>query len=256
MSEQALALHQEDAHPPANTGGALTPMEMIGRALDSGATTETMEKLMALQERWEANQGRKAFDKAIAEAKAELPVIIKNREVDFTSSKGRTHYRHEDLAGIARQIDPILSRHGLSYRFRSHTEAGQVTVTCIVAHRGGYSEETTLSAGVDQSGNKNHIQAIGSATTYLQRYTLKVALGLSASEDDDGRRAEPVSQITEDQAKEIKRLLHEGKASAAEFCDRFNIETVDDLPAEFFATATKKLQLRIDRMAADKEAAQ
>ena len=30
------------------------------------------------------------------------------------------------------------------------------------------------------------IQALGSTQTYLQRYTLKAALGLSASKDDDG----------------------------------------------------------------------
>src|SRR5690606_38094113 len=38
----------------------ITPMTMIDRALISGAAPETLEKLLALQERWEANQGRKA----------------------------------------------------------------------------------------------------------------------------------------------------------------------------------------------------
>jgi hypothetical protein len=33
---------------------------------------------------------------------------------------------------------------------------------------------------------KNSLQAIASTTTYLQRYTLKLALGLSVSHDDDG----------------------------------------------------------------------
>src|SRR5690606_10591416 len=39
----------------------------------------------------------------------------------------------------------------------------------------------------DGSGNKNAIQGIGSTSTYLQRYTLSAAFGLTtADEDDDG----------------------------------------------------------------------
>lgn len=167
---------------------AVTPMEMIDRAIQNGAGVETLEKLMALQERWEANQGRKAFDHAIAAAKAELPTIIKNRKVDFTTQKGRTNYEYEDMAGIAAQVDPILSKHGLSYRFRTAQEGSVVSVTCILSHRDGYSEETTLAIPKDESGNKNHIQAVGSAVTYLQRYTLKAALGLAAAKDDDAAK--------------------------------------------------------------------
>jgi hypothetical protein len=44
-----------------------------------------------------------------------------------------------------------------------------------------------LRAGADQSGAKNSIQAIGSTISYLQRYTLKAALGLAAANDDDGK---------------------------------------------------------------------
>ena len=80
---------------------------MIDRAVSSGASVEALEKLMVLQERWEANQGRKAFNQAIAAAKAEIPPIIKNKTVDYTSQKGRTHYLYEDLAEIAKTVDPI-----------------------------------------------------------------------------------------------------------------------------------------------------
>ena len=68
-------------------------------------------------------------------------------------------------------------------------------VTCRITHRDGHYEETSLFGPVDGSGNKNPIQAIGSAVTYLQRYTLKAAVGIAASQDDDaqeaGRKADP-----------------------------------------------------------------
>lgn len=172
------------ADAPA-AGGNL--METLATAVQRGLPIETLNALMDFQERHESFNARKAFDAAMAAAKAELPVIVKNRTVDFTTSKGRTNYKHEDLAAIARAVDPVLARHGLSYRFRTTQDGATVSVTCIVSHRDGYSEENTLSAGRDDSGNKNSIQGFGSTITYLQRYTLKAALGLAASHDDDGR---------------------------------------------------------------------
>lgn len=167
-----------------------TPMQVLAMAVQKGLAPETLDKMMGLQERWEANQARKAFDAAMAAARAEIKPIVKRREVDFTSNRGRTNYKYEDLAQIAEEIDPILGRHGLSYRYRSAQDAKQLSVTCIICHSAGHFEETTLCADNDESGNKNSIQAIGSAATYLQRYTLKLALGLSAAHDDDGNGGE------------------------------------------------------------------
>lgn len=172
---------------------ALTPMELLDRALASNANVETLDKLMALQERWEANLARKAFDEAMSAAKAEIGPIKKNRHVGYDSKKsdaGRTEYSHEDFAEIAKQINPILAAHGLSYRFRTASPPdGPVSVTCIISHRMGYSEENSLQAPRDTSGSKNPIQAVGSTVTYLQRYTLKAALGLAAENDDDGQQS-------------------------------------------------------------------
>ena len=45
-----------------------------------------------------------------------------------------------------------------------------------------------MSAGKDDSGQKNQIQQTASTHTYLQRYTLIGALGLSSADEDiDGR---------------------------------------------------------------------
>jgi hypothetical protein len=76
-----------------------------------------------------------------------------------------------------------------------------VTVSCIISHRAGHSEENSLSARHDTSGNKNPIQALGSAVTYLQRYTLKAAVGVAAAADDDGQTATPEQQHRTDPEK-------------------------------------------------------
>jgi hypothetical protein len=234
--------------PIPEPGTMITPMTMIDRALATGAAPETLEKLLALQERWEANQGRKAFDEAMAAAKAEIPTITKNRKVGYEHKNGggETSYRHEDLGEIARVVAPILAKHGLSYRYRTTSEINHpVSVTCIVSHRDGHFEENTLVAGADNSGKKNSIQAIGSTITYLQRYTLKAALGLAASSDDDGGKADQTEDdgpITEDQAKAIRDLASDVGADLERFCTYFRIEAVPDLPARDFNRAMQSLE--------------
>ncbi len=205
----------------------MTPMEMLDKAVSQGADVETLSKLMDLQERWEANQARKAFEGCNERSKAELPKIVKNKKVDFTTQKGRTNYQYEDLASIMNQIGPVLSRHGLSVRYRTTTNINEpVTVTCIISHSMGHSEENTLMAGRDDSGNKNSIQQIGSTVTYLQRYTLKAALGLAAGADDDGAKADDAGNITEAERQVIMGLIDETQADIAKFCEALQIDSV------------------------------
>lgn len=165
----------------------VTPASMISLALQNGIDLQRLDKLMELHERWEANQARKAFEAAMALAKAEIRPIVKNRKVDFTSAKGRTNYDYEDFAAVADGVDSILARHGLNYRHRPKQDGKSLTIICKMAHRDGHFEETELTAFNDETGNKNSIQAIGSTATFLQRYTVKLALGLAATKDDDGR---------------------------------------------------------------------
>lgn len=232
----------------------VTPMAMLSTALASGATVEVLSQLMALAERYEANQARKAFDAALADAKAEIPVIFKNKAVDFSTAKGRTNYRHEDLAEIARTVDPILSKHGLSYRFRTSAGTNEpVSVTCIVSHRLGHFEENTLLAGRDDSGSKNSLQSIGSTLTYLQRYTLKAALGLAASADDDGRSAGAVVEdgpITAEQRDDLQKLAEEVGADVPKFVaylnksENLSVDSLAAIPAGVFKRAKAALEAK------------
>lgn len=230
----------------------ITPMDMIMQALSSGAQMEVIEKLAALQERWQAIEARKAFDAAMADAKAEIKPILKNRKVDFTSAKGRTNYDYEGLDDVAREVDPILAKHGLSYRHRSSQEEKKLTVMCVMSHRGGHREDCAeLSAYNDESGNKNSIQAVGSAATFLQRYTLKLALGLSTTKDTDGRVPSVVSgPVSDAQVEELIALADEIGQNRGAFCEwlttdvGMEIGSFEEIPASKFARAKYALEAK------------
>jgi hypothetical protein len=221
----------------SETASVLGMIERVAR--DPSVNMDKMIQLMEWRKEMVSDQRRAQFDEAMAAAKAEIPVITKNREVDFTSQKGRTHYKYEDLAEIARVVSPILAKHGLSYRYRVTSNVNEpVTVTCIVSHRAGHFEEVTLLGGRDESGNKNSIQAVASTLTYLQRMTLKAALGLAASEDDDGKASGTSETITAEQAKELADKCKEVSETFHEnFCTYFGIETIADLPTKDYQRA-------------------
>lgn len=172
---------------------AMTPAAMLQQAVTSGAGIEVVEKLLSLHERWEAGQARKAFDNAMSELRQHMPTIIKSQEASF--GNGKAAYQYEDLSAVTEALSPIMADVGLSFRWKTASTDKGVSVTCIISHRDGHSEETTLSAGLDTSGSKNPIQALGSAVTYLQRYTLKAAVGVAAAKDDDGHAATPPQAV-------------------------------------------------------------
>lgn len=163
-----------------------SPASMLASAIEHGIDTVTIGRMLDLQERYDAMQARKAYVEAMTQFKRDVPSVLKkDATVDFTSAKGRTHYKHATLGGVVNQITTAMSKHGLSAAWETRQEKGTVTVTCHITHAAGHRESVTLCGPYDDSGNKNMIQQIGSAVTYLQRYTLLSALGLATGDQDD-----------------------------------------------------------------------
>ena len=104
-----------------------------------------------------------------------------------------------------------LSAVGISHKWKM-CQSPEISVTCVLTHEMGHSEETTLKASPDTSGSKNSIQAIGSTVTYLERYTLLAAVGLAAAGmDNDGRAAdeEQKPKTPEERVAECLSLIKE-----------------------------------------------
>jgi hypothetical protein len=183
---------------PKNQPAALvvmSPGQLVSQLMQQGGSMDlsAMERLMGLQERWDANEAKKAYHQAMAAFKQNPPTIYKDRHVDFTTQKGRTAYDHASIGNVVKQIVASLAEHDLSHSWTTEQrEGGQVAVTCTITHKLGHSESVTLQAGRDESGGKNSIQALGSAITYLQRYTLLAITGLAVEDgsDDDGQGAD------------------------------------------------------------------
>ena len=190
-----------------------TPHDLVAAAVNQGADLAMVEKLMDLRDRWEATEAKKAYTQAMTNFKAECPEIFKDKKVGYKHKEGggSTNYNYESLPNVLKTITPAMSRYGLSVSWIPDQSEKGIKITCIITHEMGHSESASLFGPFDYSGNKNAIQAIGSAAAFLERYTLKAILGLASRDmDDDGRGSEPGNEpemITKDQLKRINAIV-------------------------------------------------
>lgn len=210
------------------------PSQMIELAVSKGADLDKLEKLLTLQERWEANEAKKAYNKAMSDFKANPPEINKDKTVKY----GNTKYNHASLYNVTEKINSELSKYGLSASWTTK-QNGQIIVTCRITHVKGHSEETTISAPADISGAKNAIQAIGSTITYLQRYSLLSLTGLATfDQDDDAQATAPATEcITDKEKSQLVDMLAAKGVSMEKFCSKFNIKELSELPKAKFQQA-------------------
>lgn len=181
------------------------PIALINMALEKGLDVEKLSKLFDLQERWEKKEAEKSFLMAFANFQRTCPEIKKSKKVSFPSKTGgNVNYSYAPLPEIVKQIKGPLADNQLSYRWEFIEAANMITCICIVSHADGCSKESRMSGPKDDSGNKNIIQQSGSTHTYLQRYTLIGALGLSSADADiDGRSTTTPNQTKHEVIKPV-----------------------------------------------------
>lgn len=218
------------------------PSDMIRLAIEKGANLEQIEKLMSLQERWEQNEAKKAYNEAMTAFKANPPKIDKDKSVSF--GQGKTAYKHASLANVTDKIGVELSKHGLSVSWRV-TQNGVISVTTRISHIKGHFEETSISAPSDKSGSKNDIQAIGSTISYLQRYGILSLSGLATSDMDDDAQAAVTEFISHDEFNQVLDLIADKQVDIPKFNEYLKIESLEKMPKAKYQQALIALKKKV-----------
>ncbi len=235
--------------PRQESGDSRTLMLLIERlATMPELDMERLDKLMQMKKEWDANEARKAFTAAMAAFKANPPEILKDRHVEYTSERTgkKTEYDHATLGAACSAIIKGLSAVGISHRWDLAQSDNRIKVTCVLTHALGHGESVSLIAGPDDSGGKNAIQAVASCVSYLERYTLFAATGLSSADmDDDGQAAgarpkEPT--ITEEQIKSLEKLINGGGGDMAKALRFMKLASLSEIPAKNYDAVLKDIQ--------------
>jgi len=140
------------------------------------------------RQRWEHEQAIQAkLFSALSKAQGQMGAAAKNNKGNYG--------KFADLSSIREASAAPLADNGLAiYHRMSQPNPKRLACTCVICHEAGGTIESTLECALqDESPQK-----IGSAETYLRRYTMLAALGI-ATDDDDGQAAQPVQRAPQRQ---------------------------------------------------------
>ena len=196
-----------------------------------GGTLEEVKEYYRFMREIEADEAKKIAIADFVKMQAKLPAIPKIGKIDIGRGKPQSYMRWED---INKKIKPELTAHnyGLNFHFVEETETS-ITMTGILKHSSGYTEQTTHKLPLDKSGSKNIVQSYGSTQSYAQRYIAIALLNLVAEGEDD----DATEYISEDQLEQLRTELARIKRTEANFCEYAKIERLELMPAPRFPAA-------------------
>lgn len=204
-----------------------------------------------------AQRAEQAFNVAFAAFKAECPPIRRrseNAQFMVTRNGVRQPSRYAALEDIDADTRQSLTGNGLSYAWGDALVSGDtITMTCIVSHVGGHkrSSSVTMPIGktiVSREGKEvqSPLQVSGVTITYLRRYSLINALGLTTC-DDDGDGDDPGHSIggdtiTEAQAAKLLALITETKSDWDKFLVYANVSALSEIKQSRYAWLLSALE--------------
>lgn len=121
---------------------------------------------------------------ALAKAQAAMDNVVKD------SANPHFKSRFASLAAVRDVVIPALAEQGIAVvQMPGNDSEGRVTIQTVLLHESGTLDCGTVATTATVRGG-NEAQALGSAVSYLRRYSLAAICGV-AQEDDDGNASGP-----------------------------------------------------------------
>lgn len=202
-----------------------SPAEMLRIAVEGGADLEKLKSVLDLQERWEANEARKAYAKAFATAQANMLPVIKRKINKQTSSS------YAELADIIETSQPIYTKDGFSVTFNEGDcpKQDHARIIATVLHCLGHKEQYYLDipldgAGIKGNANMTAIHGKASSVSYGKKYLMCMIWNIP-TQDNDGN---PVSQMEKPKSTENQNTQAQVKTSPLDACMSLGIKKLGD----------------------------
>lgn len=234
---------QELTKQKADDAGDNQSNRLVELAINQKVPVETLERLLAMNEHIVARNAEMEFNRAMAEAQAEM------RQVAADAMNPQTKSKYASYSALDKVLRPVYTRHGFAPSFDTgETDKPEtVRVVCHLSHRGGHSRTYHIDMPADGKGAKGgdvmtKTHATGSAITYGQRYLLKAMFNVAVGDDTDGNQ--PIERINEEQAANLQALMEEVNANKTAFLRFFKISKIDDLGVAAFPDAIRMLEAK------------
>lgn len=174
----------------------VSPNQMIQLAIEGNADLEKLEKLLGLQERYEANEARKVFASDFAVVQSDIGAVVK------TKVNPQTHSKYAGLEDVLEMSKPVYTRHGFSIIFyEGNTEVAESIRVCAdVLHKAGHKETYHFDVPLDGKGikgnaNMTKIHGKASSVSYGRRYLLCMIWNIPTQDDDGNASVKKPPQV-------------------------------------------------------------
>ncbi len=207
-----------------------------------------VERLIAMQERQEAQRKKERFDEALLRVQRLAPRILQNGLMVRKSRDGKDggsipYAKREDIDAVMR---PIYQPEGFTVTWDApRLASGHIDVIGRFSCH-GHTEERHWVCSPDDSGGKTPPQATSSTIAYGKRQISKMVWDIiEEGLDKNGSRAEDVTPISQAQADELRSLLDElpnPKAGLKRIYEIYEISKLEDMRLSQLEDAHKRIQ--------------
>lgn len=230
-----------------------SPAEIITAVMASGATPDQLEKMLSMQERWEANEARKAYAMAFSQAQKKIGVVVK------TKTNKQTNSKYADLKDIIEMAKPVYTENGFSVIFyEGKTEQAECIRVCAdVLHELGHKESFFYDVpldGVGIKGNANMTKIHGkaSSTSYGQRYLMCMIWNIPTGDDDGNAGGKKETPITEEEMNILNDWMLSANRSEQQVCNTFKIGSFKDMNRPLYVRIIAGLKATVEKAKAGK----
>lgn len=235
-------------------------LSIIQTAMEKNYSPELIEKMMNLQDRYEKNEALKLFNKDFAKFKQEEVRVLTDKINELFKDETGHGRGYSSVGNFLATVNPHLGKHNLAGHFdiEDIEDYKKIKVTCVISHAEGHEKRVSMAAAPDTTGPKGGIAKTEmhgrmSTLTYLMRATFSAATGIAAIDnrlDDDGNLGSGAtsSNISEDQIKEINKLIIDSKINVPVFLKSLKVDDIKNLPAGKYNDAISTLKSKIKKM--------
>lgn len=201
---------------------------------------EVMKELLAMKERQEDREAKRAFADALTDLQAEMPQVNKNAEIRV---KGVLRSKYASIEDLDDVIRPLMLKYGFAF---SMSEVGikdtMREFSGTLLHRAGHEKTLSVHMPLDKSDFRSAVQSEGSTISYARRQLYKAHFNIIERGTDDDGSGQSLETITEDQEMDLNAKLDEVKANRGAFLKYFSIEELKDLKQADLARAFEMIE--------------
>jgi len=181
--------------------------DLLQIALQNNAGVEVLERIMALQERWDERQARKAYIQSMADFQSKCPIIKRKKEGGKTKT-GEVAYKYAPIEDMVEQTKELIAECGFSYFLNTPVYIQKegisgLEVQMTISHIMGHSEVfTQFMPFVTKTGVMSDPQVYGATQSYAKRYVFANGFGIMTGEDDTDAMGNDLTEIIKEYIKD------------------------------------------------------